>query len=35
MSNGCLDVVGGSTASGANIEQNTCVGSPNQIFTIR
>jgi hypothetical protein len=34
MTNGCLDVVGASTASGANIEQNTCIGSANQIFNI-
>jgi hypothetical protein len=32
MTNGCLDVVGASTASGAHIEQNTCTGSANQIF---
>jgi hypothetical protein len=35
MTNGCLDVVGGSAASGAHIEQNTCIGSANQIFNIR
>jgi len=35
MTNGCVDVVGASTASGAKIEQNTCIGSANQIFNIR
>jgi len=33
LTNGCLDVVGASTASGANIEQNTCIGSANQILS--
>jgi Ricin-type beta-trefoil lectin domain-like len=34
MPNGCLDVVGASTASGAHIEQNICTGSANQIFNV-
>ena len=35
MASGCLGIVGASTALGAHIEQNTCTGSANQIFTIR
>src|SRR5882762_4545763 len=34
MANGCIGVVGASTASGAAIEQNACNGSTNQTFQV-
>jgi hypothetical protein len=34
LGNGCVDVVGGSTAAGAKLEQNRCTGAANQVFAV-
>jgi hypothetical protein len=34
LANGCVDVVGGSTAAGAKLEQNRCTGAANQVFAV-